>query len=205
MTDIGPAIPHQVVNLEETMVAGSPLYVTDAEVETVLSACRVLVAVSARATAATNRLGHPAQLPILLALAGTAGSSLTELAASVQAPPATVARLCATLVEAGLAAHIEHAEDPANPSTTRLMLTGTGHELLTTTLNRRHQALELIMGRLPPVRRVELLAVLRELDIKPQHPADTGRRRYIISDGATSPEPKDGERDCRRYETGPRS
>jgi DNA-binding MarR family transcriptional regulator len=136
-----------------------PAYVTEAEVQSVLQACRVLSGVSARSVAAQQRV-DPADLRILLAIAQHGSVTEADLATGDRLPRGPLDRVLARLAAAGL---IGHAEDDA------MTLTPRGRQLIATAIQRRRQALELVARQLPPLRRLEVSAVFGLLDFEPNH------------------------------------
>jgi len=136
-----------------------PVYVTDSEVEVVLSACRVLVAVSTRSDPAVPHRVDSAGFRLLVIIAGRHVVSLGELAETVGLSVSAVNRLCDRLVQADV---LDRAGEPPNGST-RLQLTDRGQELVAAGVGRRREALGLMLRRIPAPRRHELMAVLREL------------------------------------------
>lgn len=140
------------------MAAQSLNFVTDAEVEAILSAYRVLVAVSARTGTAERQVLDPAQFRFLVVLSARDVSSLEELATVTGLSMATASRVYDRMMRAGLI----DRDDEAHPSEGHLRLTERGRDLLRAGMSRRCEALEAILGRLPPLRRLELVAVLRE-------------------------------------------
>ena len=137
----------------------SAIYVTDAEVNAVLAACRVLVAVSARSIAAVEDMVDPVQFRALVVIASRRSMSLGELAEAAGLNLSTASRLCDRLVQAEL---VDRSDDPNNRRQLRLALTDDGHRLVADVMSRRREALTLILQRLAPPRRLELIAVLRE-------------------------------------------
>ncbi|HEY2795288.1 MAG TPA: helix-turn-helix domain-containing protein [Micromonosporaceae bacterium] len=136
-------------------------YVTDAEVQSVLAACRVLIAVSARSIPATENMVDPLAFRVMVIIISRGSMSLAELADAAGLNLTTASHLCHRLIEAGL---VERDDQP------QLTLTSAGRRLVETVTARRRQALELILARLTGPRRLELVTVLREF-------ADAGSAR----------------------------
>jgi DNA-binding MarR family transcriptional regulator len=142
------------------MAAWSPLYVTDAEVEAVLSAWRVIVAVSARSHDAEHVV-DPVQFRLLVIISADGGLALDELAEAVGVNAATAGRASDHLVQAGFV----DVDGRSTDHQQRLRLTQAGRDLVKAELGRRREALELILGRLSVARRLEFVAVLREFAV----------------------------------------
>lgn len=140
------------------MAAQSLNFVTDAEVEAILSAYRVLVAVSARTGTAERQVLDPAQFRFLVVLSARDVSSLEELATVTGLSMATASRVYDRMMRAGL---IDRDDEALQPDR-HLRLTEAGRDRLRAGVSRRCEALEVILGRLPPLRRLEFAAVLRE-------------------------------------------
>jgi DNA-binding MarR family transcriptional regulator len=138
------------------MPARSPMYATEAEVEAVLSACRVLVAVASRSHAA-GHVVDPVQFRLLVTISAGAGLPLGELAEAVGVNASTASRAYDQLVRAGFI-----DVDGRSTRHQRLRLTQTGRDLVKAEVGRRREALELILGRMSADRRLEFVAVLRE-------------------------------------------
>jgi DNA-binding MarR family transcriptional regulator len=157
-----PALPNHYLHMHmiwecDGMTAWSPMYVTDAEVEAVLSACRVMVAVAARSDAA-GQVVDPVQFRLLVIISAGGGLSLDELAEAVGVNAATAGRAYDHLVRAGFV----DVDGRSTDHQQRLRLTKAGRDLVKAELGRRREALEFILGRLSVARRLEFVAVLRE-------------------------------------------
>lgn len=136
-----------------------PVYVTESEVAAVLSACRVLVAVSTRsASMAPHRL-NPAEFRLLLIIADGGLVSLGELAATAGLTLPAARRICERMAHANL---IDRFDTPTN-RLMHLRLTDAGRDIVGAGAERRRQALDLMLRQLPPLRRLEFVEVLHEL------------------------------------------
>jgi hypothetical protein len=139
---------------------GPQVYVTDAEVQTILEACRVLAAISGRSATAGQRV-DPADLRILLAIAYRRSVPACDLAMAAEVPTGSVERRAELLASGGLIAC------RGDGSAARLELTADGFALVVAMIGRRRDALDAIASRLPLLRRLELFAILGRLDTGP--------------------------------------
>ncbi len=135
------------------------VYVTDAEAHAVLSACRVLVAVSARSIAAAGEKIDPVQFRALTVLAGREELSLGELADAAGLSLSTASNVCERMAATG---RIDRAGDQSDRRQMMLTLTDDGRRLAAQVAARRREAVELILARIPPPRRAQFTALLRE-------------------------------------------
>ena len=138
------------------MAAWSPMYVTDAEVEAVLSAYRVMVAVARR----SHPAGHvvdPVQFRILMIISAGGELPLGELAEAVGVNAATAGRAYDQLVRAGFI----DVDGRSTHHPRRIRLTQAGRDLVKAEVGRRREALEVILAPIPAARRLEFVAVLR--------------------------------------------
>lgn len=140
------------------MTVRSSVYVTDAEVQAVLSACRVLAAVSARSALPRRQEVDPVQFRALVIISAGRAVTVDEVAAVAGLNRATADRVCDRMVHAGLVT----GQDEADRYPRRLRLTNAGRDVVSAGVGRRREALEVILGRLPVSRRLEFVAVLRE-------------------------------------------
>jgi DNA-binding MarR family transcriptional regulator len=129
------------------------------EVDAVLAACRVLVAISARSIAKVGTAVDATQLRALVVVASNEGMSLGNLAAAAGLSLSTASRLCDRLVAGGL---VNRADDPANRRQLALTLTDAGSRVVRQVTDNRRQALEPILRKLPRQRRAALVAALKE-------------------------------------------
>jgi DNA-binding MarR family transcriptional regulator len=129
------------------------------EADTVLAACRVLVALSAQSIAAVEDVADVAQVRVLVVLSSRRSVSLGELAAAANLHVTRASRLCDRMVADGL---IDRADDPANRRQLILTLTAKGQRVVDDVMAHRRAAITPILARLPPQRRAELVAVLGE-------------------------------------------
>jgi DNA-binding MarR family transcriptional regulator len=133
--------------------------VSDVEMDVVLAACRVLVAVSAQSIAAVDDTVDMPQLRALVIVASRGAVTLGELADAAAMNLSTASRLCDRLVGMGL---LNRADDPSNRRQLQLTLTGAGRAVVSRAMDTRRDALKPILTRLPEQRREQLVSVLAE-------------------------------------------
>ncbi len=133
--------------------------VSAAELDAVLAARRVLVAVSARSIAAS---GGEVDLPhfrALVVVASRGPMSLGELAPATGMNLSTASRMCERLVGMGL---LNRTDDPANRRQLRLSLTPAGEQMVARATDRRRAAVRPMLEALPTRRRAQLVQLLSE-------------------------------------------
>ncbi|ETA00748.1 transcriptional regulator [Frankia casuarinae] len=141
--------------------------VTDA----VLTASRLLVAVSARSIAAVGEDVTLPQFRMLVVLAGRGPQRAGELAESLDVHPSTATRMADRLVVAGL---ILRVGNPRNRREVIVELTGPGRRLVDEVTARRRAEIATIVARLAPDVRGSLVGALRAF-------ADAGGEPAAIS------------------------
>ena len=130
-----------------------------AQVQALLAASRVLVAISAQSIAAVEDTVDLAQFRALVIVASNGSASLGELAEAAGLPLSTASRTCDRLVGLGL---LDRSDDPANRRQLRLTLTRAGEAVVTRAWRHRQEALEPVLGKLPEARRRVLVESLTE-------------------------------------------
>ena len=143
---------------------------SDAEVDAVQAACRVLVAISAQSIAAVEDVVDLTQFRALVVIASRGSVSLAELALAARLHMSTASRMCDRLVSMGL---VHRADDPDNRRQLVLTLTEQGSRLVADVMGRRRAALEPLLLELPKDRRAQLVSLLREFADAGGEPADT--------------------------------
>jgi DNA-binding MarR family transcriptional regulator len=133
--------------------------VTDMEMDVVLAACRVLVAISAQSIAAAGDAVDMPQFRALVIVASRGSVTLGELAEAAGMNLSTASRLCDRLVNMGL---LNRADDPTNRRQLQLTLTDAGRSVVTRTVERRRATLKPILRRMPKQRRAQLVNLLAE-------------------------------------------
>jgi DNA-binding MarR family transcriptional regulator len=146
----------------------SPDPISETELDAVLAACRVLVAISARSLADLEEVDLP-QFRALVIVASRESVSLRELADAAGLNMSTASRLCDRIVGMGL---MNRAEDPTNRRQLVLTLTEQGRRLITRVLRRRRAAVEPLLRSMPKGRRAQLVKLLGEFAAAGSEPAE---------------------------------
>ncbi|HET7799088.1 MAG TPA: MarR family transcriptional regulator [Humibacillus xanthopallidus] len=137
----------------------APALPPDDEVDTVLQACRVLVAITARSMAAMPEATDLLQVRALVVLHSRESLSLGELARSVGIHLTRASRLCDRLVALGL---VDRADDPANRRQLVLRLTGAGQDVVDSVMQQRAEEIRPILARMTRTAREALVTSLGE-------------------------------------------
>ncbi|MFG2432020.1 MarR family winged helix-turn-helix transcriptional regulator [Streptomyces sp. NPDC048590] len=133
----------------------------DAVTRAVLTASRVLVAVSARSlTEVEDRVTLP-QFRMLVVLSSRGDMKLVALAELLGVAPSTAMRMVDRLIAAGLA---DRQTNPGNRRETLLRLTGEGRRTVEDVTARRREEIAAIVERLAPARRTALIAALTDFN-----------------------------------------
>jgi DNA-binding MarR family transcriptional regulator len=129
----------------------------DVVTRAVLTASRLLVAVSARSLAEVEERVTLPQFRMLVVLASRGATKLVELAELLQVAPSTAMRMVDRLIAAGLA---DRQPNPANRRETMLQLTAEGRRTVETATARRRAEIAAIVQRLRPTQRLALIEAL---------------------------------------------
>jgi DNA-binding MarR family transcriptional regulator len=129
----------------------------DAVTRAVLTASRLLVAVSARSLAEVEERVTLPQFRMLVVLASRGATKLVDLAEMLQVAPSTAMRMVDRLIAAGLA---DRQHNPANRRETMLQLTEEGRRTVETATARRRAEIAAIVQRLRPTQRLALVEAL---------------------------------------------
>ncbi|KOV57484.1 MarR family transcriptional regulator [Streptomyces sp. NRRL WC-3618] len=129
----------------------------DAVTRAVLTASRLLVAVSARSLAEVEERVTLPQFRMLVVLSTRGDTKLVTLADLLQVAPSTAMRMVDRLIAAGLA---ERRLNPANRRETQLGLTEEGRRTVEDVMARRRAEVAGIVARLAPARRAALVDAL---------------------------------------------
>jgi len=143
----------------------------DVVTRSVLTASRLLVAVSARSLAAVEERVTLPQFRMLVVLATRGATKLVTLADLLQVAPSTAMRMVDRLIAAGLA---DRQVNPENRRETLLELTDEGRRTVAEVTARRRAAIAEIVQRLTPAQRlalIEALAAFNEAGGEPPVPA----------------------------------
>lgn len=138
-------------------VAEGAAGVTRDDVEAVMVAARVLVAVSAQSVAAVDDVVTLPQLRVLVMVASRGPLNLGAVAAGLGVHPSNATRAVDRLVVAGL---LDRRDDPADRRSLLLELTVEGRALVDRVMDARRAAIAGILERMPAVRRRTLVPVL---------------------------------------------
>lgn len=152
----------------ETLMTG--MDDVDAVTRAVLTASRLLVAVSARSLAAVEDRVTLPQFRMLVVLSMRGATKLVALADLLQVAPSTAMRMVDRLIAAGLA---DRQVNPDNRRETLLRLTDEGRRTVVDVTARRRAEIAAIVERLGPGQRaalVEALAAFNEAGGEPPVP-----------------------------------
>ncbi|MFF8843021.1 MarR family winged helix-turn-helix transcriptional regulator [Streptomyces sp. NPDC015127] len=129
----------------------------DAVTRAVLTASRLLVAVSARSLAAVEDRVTLPQFRLLVVLSTEGPAKLVVLAERLGVNPSTALRMMDRLIAAGLA---DRQVNPHNRRETVLRLTGEGRRIVEDVTGRRREEIAAIVARLDPAQRAALVGAL---------------------------------------------
>jgi DNA-binding MarR family transcriptional regulator len=132
--------------------------VATSDVEAVMAAARVLVAVSAQSIAGVDDVVTLPQLRALVMIASRPAMNLGAVAQGLGVHPSNATRLVERLVVAGL---LDRRDDPTDRRNLVLELTPEGHRLLEQVMEHRRVAITEILDRMPAGRRRALVPVMR--------------------------------------------
>src|SRR5690242_8027317 len=127
------------------------------QIEAVMLASRVLVAVTAESIAGLDDQVTLPQWRVLVMIASRGPLNLTSVAQKLGVHASNATRLCDKLVEAGL---IQRREDPADRRNLVLRLTAAGDQLVKDLTNQRRAAIAHVLAKMPPALREDLVPVL---------------------------------------------
>lgn len=128
------------------------------DVEAVMLATRVLVAISAHSVAAVDDMVTLPQLRVLVMVSSRGSLNLGAVAAGLGVHPSNATRAVDRLVGAGL---LSRSDDPTDRRNLVLELTTDGEALVDKVMNERRAAIARILDRMPASRRRALVPVLR--------------------------------------------
>ncbi|MFS8198793.1 MarR family winged helix-turn-helix transcriptional regulator [Streptomyces sp. CWNU-52B] len=154
----------------EAAVAFNDVDDVDAVTRAVLTASRVLVAVSARSLAEVEERVTLPQVRMLVVLSTRGATKLVTLAELLQVAPSTAMRMVDRLITAGLA---DRRTNPDNRRETLLQLTAEGRRTVENVTVRRRTEIATIVERLTPRQRtaiVEALTAFNEAGGEPPVP-----------------------------------
>ncbi|BDD75887.1 MarR family winged helix-turn-helix transcriptional regulator [Streptomyces violaceoruber] len=143
----------------------------DAVTREVLTASRLLVAVSARSLSAVEERVTLPQFRMLVVLSARGATKLVALADLLHVAPSTAMRMVDRLIAAGLA---DRQVNPDNRRETLLRLTAEGRRTVEEVTARRRTEIAVIVERLSPEKRrvlIDALAAFNEAGAEPSAPA----------------------------------
>jgi DNA-binding MarR family transcriptional regulator len=132
----------------------------DAQVDALLDATRVLLALSVRTLGSIRPALTPVQLRALVVLSGPDSVTMGELADALGVHPSNATRVCDRLELLEL---VHRQENRADRRTLSARLTSSGENMLRTIMEARRGALAEILAAIPPERRAGLATDLRAL------------------------------------------
>jgi len=141
-----------------TVGGEAPTGLRDDDVESVIAATRVLVAVTAESvTRVEDEVSLP-QLRVLVMVASRPGMNLGGIATGLGVHSSNATRAVDRLVGAG---YLDRRDDPTDRRNLQLELTAAGRELVGRVMDDRRSAIARILERMPASRRRALVPVLR--------------------------------------------
>ncbi|MDX3641780.1 MarR family winged helix-turn-helix transcriptional regulator [Streptomyces sp. MB09-02B] len=146
----------------------------------VLTASRLLVAISARSLAAVEERVTLPQFRMLVVLSVRGATKLVVLADQLQVAPSTAMRMVDRLIAAGLA---DRQTNPDNRRETLLRLTDEGRRAVEEVMTRRRAELATVVERLAPRQRAALVDALTAFNAaggEPAAPATDGADPYPL-------------------------
>ncbi len=133
----------------------------DAVTRAVLTASRVLVAVSASSLAEVEDRVTLPQFRMLVALSSRGATKLVAVAELLRVAPSTAMRMADRLITAGF---VDRQTNPHNRRETLLTLTGEGRRIVGSVTSRRRRELAAVVERLAPDRRAALIEALTDFN-----------------------------------------
>lgn len=130
---------------------------TPEEVDAVMLAARVFVAVAAQSVASVEDRVTLPQLRVMVMIASRGPQNLVAVAQALGVHPSNATRRCDRLVEAGL---IDRSDDPADRRNLILQLTPSGRELVQQMTEHRRAAIEDVLGKMAATLRSDLVPAL---------------------------------------------
>lgn len=127
-------------------------------VSTLLTASRLLVAVSARSLAAVEESLTLPQFRMLVVLDANGSLTLSQLATELGVQPSTAMRMIDRLMAAGLLAR---GSSPTDRRASIISLTPAGRRVVVETTERRRQEIARIVADMPPGQRRHLVNALQ--------------------------------------------
>jgi DNA-binding MarR family transcriptional regulator len=129
----------------------------DAVTDAVLTASRLLVAVSARSIAAVDESISIAQFRLLVVLSSRGRQKVTDLAEALNVNPSTATRAIDRLIEAGL---VDRQTNPRSRREMLISLTRAGQRVVREVTRRRREEIAAIVEQMPPTHQRGLVRAL---------------------------------------------
>ncbi len=152
----------------------------DAVTDAVLTASRLLVAVSARSIAAVDDSISLAQFRLLVVLFSRGQQKVTTLAEALGVNPSSATRAIDRLLDAGL---VDRQPNPMSRREMQVSLTRAGQRVVRNATRRRREEIAAIVERMPATHQRGLVRALNAFsqaggepsaDVSPYEAADTG-------------------------------
>lgn len=140
------------------------------EVDAVLTACRLLVAISAQSLSVVDEEVSVVQLRILVVVASRGSATLSAVAAATGLHVSKASRTCDRMVHADL---LFREPDPSDRRSLHLTLTAKGRDVVDAVSRARRAAITPVLRRLPAERRRDLVAALNDFVAAGGEPAET--------------------------------
>jgi DNA-binding MarR family transcriptional regulator len=154
--------------MAETWDADPPADDIDAVTSAVLTASRLLVAISARSLASVEGQVTLPQFRMLVVLATHDEMKLVSLAGSLGVNSSTAMRMVDRLITTGL---VDRQVNPANRRENLLRLTEAGRRFVDEVTARRREEIAAVVTRMPPDQRTGLITALRAFTDAGNEPA----------------------------------
>lgn len=143
----------------------------DAVTSALLTASRLLVAISARSLAAVEGAVTLPQFRLLVVLSSQGPSKLVTLAGLLEVNPSTALRMVDRLAAAGL---VRRGASPDSGREVRIQVTAAGRRVVDGVTARRRAEIAEVVSRMPAGRRHTLVAALRAFtEAGGEHPVTT--------------------------------
>ena len=138
------------------------------DVDVVLDACRLLVAISVRSLAAVSEQVDIVRLRILVVIGSHDIVRVSDIASATGISISKASRTCDRMAIDGL---IVRTDDPHDRRNLRLSLTPAGRRILAKVAQTRRDAIRPALSAMQPTDRAELITVLREFTAAGGEPA----------------------------------
>ncbi|PZS39902.1 MAG: MarR family transcriptional regulator [Pseudonocardiales bacterium] len=143
--------------MNATQPVGDATRPTPEQIDAVMLAARVLVAVSAQSVASVEDRVTLPQLRILVVIASRGPQNLASVAQGLGVHPSNATRTCDKLVNAGL---LHRSDDPADRRNLVLQLTASGQQLVQNMIEHRRTAIANVLATMAPQLRSDLAPAL---------------------------------------------